>query len=106
VSPSNNAENVSAGATLNWLASNLATSYKLNFGTDNPPTNIVSGVDLGNVFTYDPTGDLSYGQLYYWQVVPTNTYGDASDCPVWSFTTMADPTIVVFPWTESFDGNG
>ena len=104
VSPSNNAENVSAGATLNWLASNLATSYKLNFGTDNPPTNIVSGVDLGNVFTYDPTGDLSYSQLYYWQVVPTNTYGDASDCPVWSFTTMADPTIVVFPWTESFDG--
>ena len=104
VSPSNNAENVSAGATLNWLASNLATSYKLNFGTDNPPTNIVNGVDLGNVFTYDPTGDLSYSQLYYWQVVPTNTYGDASDCPVWSFTTMPDPTVSSFPWSEDFDG--
>ena len=105
VSPSNNATNVAANASLNWTAgSGAPTGYYLYFGTNNPPTNIVNGSDLGNVLTYNP-GLLTYSTPYYWQVVPYNPYGNASDCPVWSFTTMDDPTIAVgpdSPWMEDF----
>ena len=102
VSPTNAATNVMETATLNWAASSLATSYKLYFGTDNPPTNIVNGTDIGNVTTYDPAGNMLFGQIYYWQVVPTNVYGDATGCPLWSFTTRPDPTVSTFPTVWDF----
>ena len=62
--------------------------YKVFFGTDNPPTNIENGTDLGASFYYDFSG-LSYSTTYYWSIVPYNTIGDASGCPVWSFTSRA-----------------
>lgn len=75
---------------LSWDASadpcQQATSYLLYFGTDNPPTNIINGLDIGDVLTYDP-GTLTVPETYYWKVVPTNSAGDASGCSVWSFTT-------------------
>ncbi len=105
VSPADAAANVPVGATLNWASGGGApTGYKLYFGTDNPPTNIVNGTNLGNVTTYDPTPDMSYSTIYYWQVVPTNDNGDATGCAVWSFTTGPDPTVTVFPFTEGFEG--
>ncbi len=105
VSPSNSATGIQPSASLNWASGGgLPTGYKLYFGTDNPPTNIANGTDLGLVTTYDPTPDLSYSTNYYWKVVPYNAFGDATGCSVWSFTTMADPTITSFPFTESFDG--
>ncbi len=47
---------------------------------------------------------MAYTTPYYWQVVPYNLHGPASGCPVWSFTTWADPTITALPYTENFDG--
>ena len=79
------------------------TGYKLFFGTDNPPANIVNGTNLGPVTTYDPTPDMNYSMPYFWQIVPTNTYGEPVGCPVWTFTTGPDPTIVAFPSCESYD---
>jgi len=105
VSPTDAATDVAITATLNWASGGGApTGYKLYFGTDNPPTNLVNGTDLGDVLTYDPISDLSYSTTYYWKVVPYNTYGDATGCSVWSFTTMDDPTISSFPHTEGFEG--
>ncbi len=46
---------------------------------------------------------FDYGTIYYWQVIPHNIIGDAQDCPIWSFTTMDDPSIATFPYQESFD---
>jgi photosystem II stability/assembly factor-like uncharacterized protein len=70
------------------------TGYKLYFGTDGggttAPTNIVNGTDLGLVTSYSPTSDLLYNTTYYWQIVPTNANGDATNCPIWSFTTRKD----------------
>ncbi len=54
---------------------------------------------------YAPAGYLSYGTNYAWRVIPHNSFGDALGCPTWSFTTLADPSISTFPWTESFDGS-
>lgn len=82
-------------ATLSWASGGGApTGYKLYFGTDgagtSTPTNIVNGTDLGNVLSYDPNPDLTAGTTYYWKVVPYNGIGDATTCPIWSFTTMGE----------------
>lgn len=105
VSPANSEINVLETATLNWKSSFKASGYKLYFGTNYPPTNIVNGTNLGNVLSFDPTGYLSYSQTYYWQIVPTNTIGDAVGSPTWSFTTRANPTITSFPKLWDFNGS-
>ncbi|MDD3664551.1 MAG: choice-of-anchor D domain-containing protein [Bacteroidales bacterium] len=105
VSPADLATDVSLSASLNWASGGgVPTGFKLYFGTDNPPTNLVNGTDLGQAITYDPTPDMNYGTTYYWEIVPYNAFGDAMGCPVWSFTTPDDPAITTFPYTESFDG--
>ncbi len=96
------AENpVMEGGTMSWRGAPGATGYKIYFGTDNPPTNIEDGTDIGNVLTYD-YNNLSFATTYYWTIVPYNTLGDATGCPVWSYTTRPDPSVVNFPWTEDF----
>lgn len=103
LSPTNTATEVLETATLSWKASFRATGYKLYFGTNYPPTNIANGTNLGNVLSYDPTGYLLFSQTYYWQVVPTNSTGSATGCPVWSFTTRANATVNTFPKVWDFD---
>ncbi|MCZ2356551.1 MAG: T9SS type A sorting domain-containing protein, partial [Bacteroidia bacterium] len=67
-----------------------AKNYKLYFGTNNPPSNIHNGTLIGLVGFYDFV-TLSPTTTYYWKVVPTNTTGDATGCPIYSFTTSANP---------------
>ncbi|MFO8067029.1 MAG: T9SS type A sorting domain-containing protein [Bacteroidales bacterium] len=89
---------------LNWSSGGGSpTTYNLYFGTDNPPTDIINGIDLGLVTEYEIQEDLAFNQTYYWQIIPENEYGEAVDCPVWSFTTMGDPTITDLPYIEGFD---
>ncbi len=101
--PADGEMDVEIGTNLGWTSGGgTLTGYKVFLGTDNPPTNIVNGaIQTGTV--YDPPADLSYSTLYYWQIVPYNDYGDAIGCPVWSFTTLADPTITAFPYNQNFD---
>jgi len=79
------------------------TGYRLWFGTDNPPSNIVSAL-LTTTNSFTPSDYLQYDTDYYWRVVPFNDNGPALDCPVWSFRTMPDPSIATFPHTENYDG--
>jgi PKD repeat protein len=95
VAPLNGASGVSITTNLQWNAVSDATGYTLYFGTNNPPTNIVNGSNLGNVLLYDPASDLSYSTTYYWKVVPYNTNGSPSGCSVWSFTTATNPNPTV-----------
>lgn len=102
VFPTTGSQNNEVNLSMAWTpTTGNPTGYKLYFGTNNPPTNIVNASNLGNVLTYNVTG-LTYGTTYYWKVVPYNTYGDAPNCPVWSFSTMNDPTLTV-PWSEGFE---
>ncbi len=87
--------------TLIWDASTLADGYYLNFGTDNPPTNVLNMHDNSTDLSYTYSG-LSYLTTYYWQVVPHNAAGNAVNCPVWSITTQADPRIQP-PYLQTFD---
>ena len=88
--------------TLSWTPVLHATSYKVKVGT--------SAANLTDVLDVEQSGytvtlqGLSYNTTYYWQVIPTNIYGQASSVSTWSFTTMKDPTISTFPYLEGFEG--
>ncbi|MGC9362621.1 MAG: choice-of-anchor J domain-containing protein, partial [Candidatus Syntrophosphaera sp.] len=101
--PAHDALDVAIGTNLSWVTGGgIVDGYKVYFGTDSPPTNLVNGtIQTGTV--YDHPTDLVYSTDYYWQIVPFNTYGDAVDCPIWHFTTLDDPTISVYPHVENFD---
>jgi len=90
--PLNNASQVLLNSSLQWQSGEgYPTGFRLFFGTDNPPTNIENGTNMGNAINYDPTPDLNLNTTYYWKIVPYNDYGDALNCPVWSFTTYSQP---------------
>lgn len=63
--PANNATNVAIGTNLTWITGGgTVDGYKVFFGTDNPPTNLVNGtVQTGTVYNH-PT-DLTYSTTYY-----------------------------------------
>ncbi|NQV36818.1 MAG: lamin tail domain-containing protein, partial [Candidatus Marinimicrobia bacterium] len=100
-SPADLATAVALDASLGWGAVLGATGYDINFGTDNPPTNIENATDLGDVVVYAPAS-LAYSTTYYWSITPYNVYGDATGAPVWMFTTEDDP-ILTPPFTEEFE---
>ena len=78
------------GTSLIWDEVPNATGYKVYFGTDNPPTNIENGtVFTGNV--YEPADYLTDWATYYWKIIPYNSYGDAADCDVWTFSVKQLP---------------
>lgn len=95
LAPLNGTTGVSIATNLQWSNIPDATGYTLYFGTNDPPTNILNGTNVGNVTTYDPSSDLSYSSTYYWKVVPYNANGSASGCAIWSFTTEDSPVTIV-----------
>ncbi|MBN2828889.1 MAG: choice-of-anchor J domain-containing protein, partial [Candidatus Cloacimonetes bacterium] len=63
--------------------------------TDNPPTNEIDGFDAGFVTSYQVATPLEFSTLYYWKIVPYNFVGDATPCPVWSFTTRPENMVTI-----------
>ncbi len=101
--PAHNAINVHINAPLSWMTGGgNVDGYKLYLGTNNPPTNMVNGTTQTTT-EYTHTADFTFNTDYYWKVVPFNSIGDALDCPVWKFTTLADPTVTTYPYTQNFD---
>ncbi|WP_321369685.1 GEVED domain-containing protein [uncultured Draconibacterium sp.] len=87
LAPVDNETGVAADAILNWNSISNATGYYIYFGSDAGATNIENGTDLGNVTTYTPSANLNFLTDYYWRIVPYNSYGNATGCSTWSFTT-------------------
>ena len=101
--PDHLATNVSVLTDLSWQAGGgLVDGYKVYLGTNTPPTNMVNGVTQTNTI-HDIVAALNYSTQYFWQIVPFNADGDAVDCPIWSFTTLADPTVTTYPYVQNFD---
>lgn len=94
--PDNEATNLARTDNLVWQADYLqiALGYKLNLGTDNPPSNLVRNQDLGLTTSYNYS-NLEANTNYYWQVIPYNDNGHAESCSVWSFTTGSNNLISV-----------
>ena len=107
VYPPNNAQNVDimmAARYLIWASGGGSPGgYKLSMGTNNPPSNLINNANLGDTVVYQIPTVMSYNTTYFWQITPYNTVGQALNCPVWSFTTMADPAISQFPHLQNFD---
>jgi hypothetical protein len=84
---------------LEWEAPQSAlpiSGYKVYLGTGPDPVTLIYD---GPALNYQPSG-LGAGSNYYWKVVPYNTYGEAMDPPVWSFSTVRDEQLV-----ESFEAD-
>jgi len=96
ISPSNNSWVLPGNVTLSWnspLTGGIPETYDVYFGaTSDPP--LVSSNQATT--TYDVT--VNEATTYYWKIVPGNIYGDATDCPIWSFKT---PTATQL--AESFE---
>ena len=89
---------------LSWTSGGgVPAGYKLNFGTNNPPSNIVNNLDLEDATSYAPDPELAFESTYYWQIIPYNVIGDAADCPIWSFTTHEDTAIQALPYAQDWD---
>lgn len=103
LTPLNGATNVVSTTSLTWQSAANATNYKLYFGTDNPPTNIVNGA-LQVDTNYIPASPLSGSTTYYWKVVPTSSEGDATGCATWSFITQAPaPSLSIVSALTAFE---
>jgi hypothetical protein len=104
VFPLNNSVDNIITPTIKWTnTGGNPTGYRISFGTNNPPTNMLNNVDMGTALQYQGTTLLAFNTIYYWQIAPYNTNGNAVNCPVWNFKTMNDPTITSFPWDEGFE---
>lgn len=103
VFPQDGAVDLTSDLTMSWTpTSGNVTGYILNVGTSaSNPTDALDHEDVGNAEQYAVT-NLPYSTTIYWQVIPYNTNGQATGCPVWSYTTMDDPTLNV-PWTQGFE---
>ncbi len=91
--------------TLSWRGSLFAGYYKLYVGKDpKNPVSVVDGMVLpGEVpHEYLLTG-LEYETTYYWKVVAVNEVGESEEHGIWSFTTMKDESIAVFPYQYGFE---
>ncbi|MDZ4121995.1 MAG: hypothetical protein U1C33_06210, partial [Candidatus Cloacimonadaceae bacterium] len=95
VSPANGSSSSNTGISLNWSAGAgaIPTGYRISLGTDNPPTNLLNALDLGNVSTCNPAGLLT-GTTYYWQVQAYNSLGDAPPAVIWNFTVAAQSVSI------------
>jgi len=82
---------------LKWsvpISSSPITGYKVYLGMDpNPATLVYNGTELS--FLPD---ELAHNTKYYWKVVPYNASGDATNVPVWSFSTVTSTQLA-----ESFE---
>ncbi len=104
VQPLNNSVNVSTFVSLVWQGTGgtPVTGFLVFCGTNNPPDNIVNGA-ITEQTEYIFSQALAVNTTYYWKVIPFNAAGDAENCPVWSFTTIADPATIVPTYIENLD---
>jgi uncharacterized protein (TIGR02145 family)/uncharacterized repeat protein (TIGR02543 family) len=63
-------------------------SYDVYFGTNEIPPLIVNNL---NVKEYSPE-TLDYGTKYYWKIQANDDKGNSSYSPLWSFSTIFDPS--------------
>lgn len=105
IKPLDQAQQINVNTILRWNhTGGSPTGYRLWLGTNNPPSNIVAAY-VTTASSYTPATYLEYDTDYYWRIVPFNDNGPAFDCPVWTFRTMPDPSIVDFPHLEGFDAS-
>ncbi|SHJ66527.1 Por secretion system C-terminal sorting domain-containing protein [Flavobacterium haoranii] len=88
---------------ITWDATPNAEGYYLTIGTSSGNNDVIDNLDLGNVTTYNFTGN--HNSTYYYTLVPYNGVGPATGCTEMSFTTSANGCYCISNPT-SVDGQG
>jgi len=89
--PPNNSTSQQINTQLSWTCTDPETdplTYDVYFGTSNPPVQVSTGQ---SVTTFNP-GTLAYSTTYYWKIVAHDDHSNTTEGPVWTFTTMAQPS--------------
>jgi len=94
--PEMDASDIPRDTTLGWSPGEVADTHDIYFGTAFEDVNAASRADPLGVLvsegqtatTYDPEGDLAFGQTYYWRIDEVNAPPDMTifKGEVWSFT--------------------
>ncbi len=87
LAPDDNAANVTIVTDIIWQYAHTATSYSLSIGTSEGGSDILNGMNVGNVLSYDPPVDLPQNVRIYVTVRPENENGTSPVCPEESFFT-------------------
>jgi len=84
INPANGNTGLNLSPTLTWSAGpGVPSGYNVYFGTaPNPP--LVSTAQATTSYT---ATNLSWNTVYYWKVVPLNSFGEATGCIEQQFTT-------------------
>lgn len=103
IEPASGTIDANIDTRLRWFHNGgMPDYYTVNFGSDNPPSNILNAYQTTD-YSYIPAPRLDYATDYYLQVIPHNSFGDATDNPIVTFRTLDDPSIATFPYAENFD---
>ncbi|MBS1548865.1 MAG: fibronectin type III domain-containing protein [Bacteroidetes bacterium] len=99
--PANNANGQSLTPTITWNAVTGATGYTLTVGSSPGASDVLGGVDVGNVTSYTFATPLALSSNYYYTVNAYNTTITSNSCTERSFTTMCTPYTI--PYFEGFE---
>jgi len=79
------------GVHLSWSADDPdpddTLTYDVYFGTDSDPERVATGLTETS-YALPP---LDYDTVYFWRVVSTDSHGESTLSPGWTFTTRAQP---------------
>ncbi len=121
--PINGTTDVDVNTAISWNASPSAFGYLLFVGTTSGGTDILNGVDIGNILTYSFSSSLPYETEVFVIIIPYNNTGQGQGCVEESFITQVDiplctilsnpingsveiPTIVLIEWGASLNALG
>ena len=97
--PADLATDVPLNQILSWTNNGTVTKVDVYFGLSGNMV-LVSENQTDPLNSYDP--ELEYSKTYQWKIVAKNDAEETAEGPVWSFTTIADPTRPI-PYLETFN---
>jgi hypothetical protein len=95
VGPIDGTDHISVFANLKWqdTCPNPISGFRMYFGTDNPPSNLINGQILNYGTSNFNSPILQPNTRYYWRAIPFNGVNETPyDMPVWTFMTEAAAT--------------
>jgi hypothetical protein len=103
-SPANGATNIPIiGNTASWANGAGANQIEIWFGEGSNLAQVYNGSPITS-FSLAPVEPLLYNTTYGWQIVGKNDTCNVNG-PVWTFTTMPDPNLVIDTlFCEAFEG--
>lgn len=104
--PTDTATNVSISQALSWVNDGTVTAVDVYVGDSELTLVKVADNQTSPLNSYTPATPWAFSTTYYWKVVAHNGSIYSGESAVYSFSTVYDPTVTVFPWTEDFETAG